>query len=412
MFCSSVRQALYSAWNRETELRTDWEGSRWKGVCCPLALKERWCYMARLAQGVRKRPDGTLEKRFTVDGKRYSIYGANNKELQQKEKELRAQIEAGTYTDNRNLTLDKYFEEWLAGKRNSTKGNTLKTYRSHYYKHISPRLGNKKIQKIERREILVLQREIFQGLSESTCNGVLRTLKIILNDAVHDEIISKNPADGVKALKETEKATETYHRALTGQEQKEFMREMEKDFYYEFVALLLCTGMRSGEAAALTWSDIDYKQNVIHITKTVTYNEDGTIGIGSPKSESGKRDIPLNGTIRSVLSSQRKKLGNILPMNDNRVFVSVYGGIIHNHAINRAINGALSRLREKGRPIEHFTAHALRDTFATRFIEQGGNPQTLKVILGHSSLAMTMDLYSHVLPNTKQQEMDNLRIVL
>ncbi|MCI8889082.1 MAG: tyrosine-type recombinase/integrase, partial [Hungatella sp.] len=60
----------------------------------------------------------------------------------------------------------------------------------------------------------------------------------------------------------------------------------------------------------------------------------------------------------------------------------------------------------------HFTAHALRDTFATRFIEQGGNPQTLKTILGHSSLAMTMDLYSHVLPNTKQQEMDNLKIVL
>ena len=104
MFCSSVRQALYSAWNRETELRTDREGSRWKGVCCPPALKERWCYMARLAQGVRKRPDGTLEKRFTVDGKRYSIYGANNKELQQKEKELRAQIEAGIYTDNRNIT--------------------------------------------------------------------------------------------------------------------------------------------------------------------------------------------------------------------------------------------------------------------------------------------------------------------
>ncbi len=368
--------------------------------------------MARLPQGVRKRADGNLEKRFTVDGRRYSIYGKNAKELSQKEQEIRKQIEAGTYTDNRNLTLDKYFEEWLAGKRNSTKGNTLKTYKSHYHKHISPRLGGKRIQKIERREVLNLQREISGELTETMCNGVLRTLKIIFNDAVHDEIISKSPADGVKALKETEKATETYHRALTEQEQKDFMQEMEKDYYYEFVALLLCTGMRSGEAAALTWSDIDYKQNVIHISKTVTFNEDGTIGIGDPKSKAGKRDIPLNDTIRSVLSSQRKKLGNIVPMNDNRVFVSVYGGVIHNHVVNKAISNALSRLRDQGKPIEHFTAHALRDTFATRFIEQGGNPQTLKVILGHSSLAMTMDLYSHVLPNTKQQEMDNLRIVL
>ncbi len=380
--------------------------------CCPPAFIERRCGMARLPQGVRKRADGTLEKRFTVDGKRYSIYGVNSKELQQKEKEVRRQIEAGLYTDNRNLTLDKYFEEWLAGKRNGTKGNTLKTYKCHYRKHISPKLGNRKIQKIERREILNLQREISQGLSAGMCNGVLRTLKIILNDAVHDEIIQKSPADGVKALKETEKATETYHRALTEQEQKDFMREMESDYYYEFVALLLCTGMRSGEAAALAWSDIDYKQNVIHVTKTVTFNEDGTATIGSPKSQSGKRDIPLNDTIKRILSSQRKKLGNILPMNDNRVFASVYGDLVHNHAVNRAISGALSRLEAQGRPIEHFTAHALRDTFATRYIEQGGSPQTLKTILGHSSLAMTMDLYSHVLPNTRQQEMDNLKIVL
>ncbi len=380
--------------------------------CYPPAFIERRCGMARLPQGARKRADGTLEKRFTVDGKRYSIYGVNSKELQQKEKEVRRQIEAGLYTDNRNLTFDKYFEEWLAGKRNGTKGNTLKTYKCHYRKHISPMLGNRKIQKIERREILNLQREISQGLSAGMCNGVLRTLKIILNDAVHDEIIQKSPADGVKALKETEKATETYHRALTEQEQKDFMREMESDYYYEFVALLLCTGMRSGEAAALAWSDIDYKQNVIHVTKTVTFNEDGTATIGSPKSQSGKRDIPLNDTIKRILSSQRKKPGNILPMNDNRVFASVYGGVVHNQAVNRAISGALSRLEAQGKPIEHFTAHALRDTFATRYIEQGGSPQTLKTILGHSSLAMTMDLYSHVLPNTKQQEMDNLKIAL
>lgn len=368
--------------------------------------------MARLPQGVRKRPDGTLEKRFTIDGRRYSIYGRNAKELSQKEQEIRKQIEAGIYTDNKNLTLDKYFNEWLSGKRNGTKGNTLKTYKSYYQKHISPRIGNRKIQKLERREILILQKEITKSLSVTTCNGVLRTLKIILNDAVHDDIIQKSPADGIKALKEEKKAAETYHRALTEQEQKDFMGEMANDYYYEFVALLLCTGMRSGEAAALEWRDIDYKQNVIHVTKTVTFNEDGTTNIGSPKSEAGKRDIPLNDTIKGVLSSQRKKMGNVMRINDNRIFVSVYGKIVHSHAINRAISDALARLKDQGKSIEHFTAHALRDTFATRYIEQGGSPQTLKTILGHSSLAMTMDLYSHVLPNTKQKEMDNLKIVL
>lgn len=277
---------------------------------------------------------------------------------------------------------------------------------------MSPKIGGRKVQQIERREILTLQRDISEYLSISTCNTVLKVLKAVFNDAVQVVVINKSPADGIKALKDTDtKAIETYHRALTEHEQMDFMQEMAQDYYYEFVSLLLCTGMRSGEAAALTWDDIDYKQNVVHVTKTATFNEDGTVAIGSPKSEAGKRDIPLNDTIRDILLRQRKKQGSIVQI-ENRVFTTVCGGMVHNHAVNRAISDALSRLEEQGRPIGHFTAHALRDTFATRYIEQGGSPQTLKTILGHSSLAMTMDLYSHVLPNTKQKEMDNLKIVL
>lgn len=367
--------------------------------------------MARLAAGVRKRPDGTFEKRFTVDGNRYSVYGQTTKEIVQKEQELRKLIESGAYTDNKNITLDGYFDEWIKGKRGGTKPNTLKTYSSHYKRHISPRMGKRKVQQIERREVLSLQRELSEAFSNTTANNVMRTLKVILHDAMRDEIIAKDPADGVKALKTECKATETYHRALTEEEQKAFMQELESDYYYEFIALLLCTGMRCGEAAALNWGDIDYKSNVIHITKTVTFTEDNKLIVGNtPKSEAGKRDIPLNATIKSILQRQRKKFGNIIPMSEGKVFVAVYGGLVHNHAVNRAITGALDRLEEKGTHIEHFTAHALRDTFATRFIEQGGQPQTLKTILGHNSLAMTMDLYSHVLPNTKQKEMDNLHI--
>lgn len=372
--------------------------------------------MARLGAGTRKRADGTLEKRFTIDGRRYSVYGKNVKEISQKEQEVRKKIEAGIYTDNRNITLDGYFDEWLDAKRGSIKGNTLKWYATYYKGHISPCLGNVKLQKIERRQVLAFQKDLSEGsLSIRTCNNIMKIFKIILKDAVTDEIIMKNPAEGIKALKEVNaKAAETYHRALTEPEQKNFMKEMADDYYYEFVAFLLCTGMRFGEAAALTWSDIDYKQNVIHVTKTATYNEDNTRTTGTPKSESGKRDIPLNDTIKDVLAKQRKKQSIVIPIDkaENRVFVSVYGKMVDNCTVNRAITSTLSRLEEQGKAIEHFTLHALRDTFATRYIEQGGSPQTLKTILGHSSLAMTMDLYSHVLPNTKQKEMDNLKIVL
>lgn len=232
--------------------------------------------MARLASGVRKRADGSLEKRFTVDGKRYSVYGKNQKEIVQNEQELRKLIESGMYTENRNLTLDDYFEGWVPQKRNSVKPNTIKNYKACYYKYVSPVLGERKIQKIERREILKLQSDLKEKLAASSVNGVMRSLKVILNDAVRDEVISKNPAAGIKALKIDQKATESYHRALTLEEQELFMQEMKNEFYYELVALLLCTGMRIGEAIALQWDDIDSKQNMIHINKTLTCNEDGT----------------------------------------------------------------------------------------------------------------------------------------
>ena len=84
------------------------------------------------------------------------------------------------------------------------------------------------------------------------------------------------------------------------------------------------------------------------------------------------------------------------------------GKAIASSTVSSAIDNVLKRLRQQDIEIERFTHHAFRDTFATRYIEEGGNMQTLQKILGQSSLAMTADLYAHVLPNTKQQEMQQI----
>lgn len=373
--------------------------------------------MARLGAGVRKRADGTLEKRFTVNGKRYSVYGKNSKEISEKEQELRRDLENNTYIDNKNITLDKYFEYWQQEREKITKSSSLRIYKSRYNNHISPILGGRKVQAIERREVIALQNSLISaGATVTTANNVVITLKNILNDAIRDEIITSNPAANIRPIKEDkEKASETIHRALTEEEQSLFMEEMKKSFYYELIALLISSGMRSGEAAALTWSDIDYINNVIHINKTVSFDKNNNMIINTPKSKAGVRDIPITANIRTILKQQREKTtllnGNVISM-DNRVFCTVYGHIITNTRVNEAINEALKSLNEQGHTIEPFTAHALRDTFATRYIEQGGTPQTLKTILGHTSLSMTMDLYAHVLPNTKQEEMKKINIVI
>ncbi len=367
--------------------------------------------MARMMAGVRMRKDGRLEKRFTIDGKRHSVCGHTNKEILEKEQALRDQIKAGMYTENRNITLDQYFNEWIKSREKNVKSNTINNYKN-WYERIRPILGNKKIQKLERREIKTFQDACSQTLKPCSVNNIMHLLKILLNDAVRDEIITKTPASGIKEVKEMDKASETYHRALTEQEQAEFMQEAKDSYYYNFFALMLCTGMRNGEARALTWQDVDFKNNVIHINKTVTCDKNARLIIGTPKTAAGVRDIPLTDTARGILVKQREMM-NILSFDrQERVFSSVGGTAVYNTTLNNEIDRIIKRIEARGITIEHFTTHAFRDTFATRFIEQGGQPQTLKTILGHSSLAMTMDLYAHVLPNTKQEEMSKINIAI
>lgn len=369
-----------------------------------------------VASGFRQRPDGRYESRFVINGKRYSVYANTLKECKIKDAELREKIKNGLYVDNRNITLNQYYEEWKAARKGTIKGNTALNMESRYKNHIKPAMGHRKLASIEKREIVKLQQELAQKQKPTTVNITIVQLKGIFNAAVEDGIIARSPAAGVKALKTDGKAaSETYHRALTEEEQKAFMEQAKKEWLYEFIALLLCTGMRVGEATALTWENIDYVNNVIHVTKTISRTAEGEYTIGTPKSKTSIRDIPLNDTIKGVLKSQKEKLayihGNVISMSRN-VFENVYGGMVFNASVNKAIRDAIKRANENGKNIEHFSAHALRDTFATRYIEQGGSPQVLKTILGHASLSMTMDLYSHVLPNTKQEEMNNINIAL
>ena len=372
--------------------------------------------MARLAAGIRKRKDGTLEKRFTINGKRYSAYGKTTKEVNEKEYEIREKLKQGIYTDNRNITFDGYFKEWIERKKGNVKESTIYSYSCYYNHTISPELGKRKLQQLERRELYNFQGKLAETCKPTHINQVFKVVRMILNDAVADDILLKNPANGIKALKNTEEAAvDTIHRALTEHDQKVFMEAARDNYYYELMAILLLTGMRQGEAAALTWQDIDYKNNVIHITKTRMVNEEGRIDISnSPKTKASIRDIPMNDAIRKILKQQKDKMklinGSVIIPIDQRIFSTQRDGLINSQVLGRAIDSVLDQLEDEGIHIERFTAHCFRDTFATRFIEQGGNPQTLKRLLGHNSLAMTMDLYSHVLPNTKQREMDLLQI--
>ncbi len=361
-----------------------------------------------LGTGLSQRSDGRYMARY----KGKSKYADTEKEIRRVYRELVTDIENGTYIDTNNITLNEYFEQWL-DSRFDIKGSTKSSYKR-WYAWIKQLLGNKKVQRISKADVKKLQSSlVMSGKSPATVNSTINLLKNIMNTAKDEEIIIINPCDTIKEIKKkkNDAAVNNIHRALSKEEQALFMQEAKETWLYNMIDFMVRTGIRTGEARALRWADIDYKNNVIHIRNNFTVDENEKEINSTPKTETSIRDIPLTKELKEVLDRQKKQLreyiGNVQRI-DGTVFISVNGNVVCRNGLRDEIKRIFKRLENKGMHIEPIAPHGLRDTFATRAIESGMNPQTLKKILGHSSLAMTMDLYAHVLPNTMQEEMEKI----
>ena len=130
--------------------------------------------------------------------------------------------------------------------------------------------------------------------------------------------------------------------------------------------------------------------------------------VDAPKTLASRREIPLTKEVIYYLDAQRNYWGFKVERMDRFLFCTETGEPLTRWRVQGEIDRIVKRIRKDGIDFPHITSHTFRHTFATRAIEAGMHPQVLKAILGHSSLAMTMDLYSHVLPDTKAEEMQKI----
>lgn len=367
--------------------------------------------MARaLPQGFRRKANGSIEYRFMIGDQRFSVSGSTVRECREKERIKAAKVAAGQYTRNERITIRQYFEEWMKAREGTVTASSLHTVKTEM-KPVLDLIGAERVAKVERRQIIALQRDLQKSFTTTGTNYRVGILKSMFKAAVLDGVIARNPCEGVKSLKRTEvSARDTIHRALTLEEQEAFFRAAEGEWLYELLCFLIQTGCRVGEALALRWSDIDQRKNVIRVRRTIVATDRGTEISDRTKSRAGMRDIPLTEDILETLRRQRQKVrdvfGEKVERIDGLVFIGITGkGCCQKQTVHLAIKRTAKRAG-----IDHISTHCLRDTFATRAIEGGMNPQTLKTILGHESFSMTMDLYAHVLPNIRQEEMNRIKI--
>lgn len=360
----------------------------------------------KLPKGIQQRYEG-FEGRFMYQGKRYLVHGSTITETQKAMTDLKYKLEHGMFVEKKKITLDAWHKTWMEEyKRNQIKIGTYTSYQKYYDCAIKERLGNKIISDIRGEHIQKLYNDLVKdGYALSSIKVVAAVLNGCMQQAMRNGLIERNPVKLAELPRQTEKKT---RQAMTKDQQTLFMEYAKESYLYNFFAVMLRTGMRTGEMRGLKYADIDKKRNVIHIQRTLKYIEGKGYLEDTPKTRTSTRDIPLTAALQGLLEEQRKYWGFKVERIDRYLFCNENGDPLSRERVQGEIDRIVKRITAAGHDFPHITAHVFRHTFATRAIEAGMQPQVLKTILGHSSLAMTMDLYSHVLPDTKAEEMEKI----
>ncbi|MDY2886986.1 MAG: site-specific integrase [Bariatricus sp.] len=361
----------------------------------------------KLPKGIRQRSKDGFEGRFTYQHKTYTVHGETVTKTQKAMTELKYKLEHGIYADKKKITLNDWFTTWMEEyKKNQVKKGTYTSYQNYYKCAIKEKLGDKLISDIRGEHIQKLYNDLVE--EEYTLSSI-KVIKAILNSslkqAVKNGLIERNPVPLATLPRQQEKKD---RQAMTKEQQALFMEYAKDSYLYNLFAVMLRTGMRSGEMLGLKYTDIDKRKNVIHVKRTLYYaNGEGYVE-DAPKTKTSLRDVPMTAATQELLEDQRKYWGFKVERLDRYLFCNENGDPLSRARIQREIDQITKRITAAGHEFPHITAHVFRHTFATRAIEAGMQPQVLKTILGHSSLAMTMDLYSHVLPDTKADEMEKI----
>lgn len=355
-----------------------------------------------LGRGIVQRKDGRYSARFVNRyGKRLEHYFNDPESAKQWLEQIKQEDQLEIPGIVNEMTVDEWFEYWITHIKGKTvKYNTIRNYKARYDHNIREEIGKLPIADIKPMHCQKILNLMEQNYSYLVMSLTKTTMYNMFQSAMENGMILNNPI--TKSVKLPKKETRP-RRVLTLKEQNHFLDTAQGSLHYYSFLFILQTGLRTGEMTGLKWSDVNFENKTISIQRTMEfrYNEQKFV-ISDPKTATGKRIVPLTDLALNVLRVkylEKQANPDIPPEYSEFVFLNQKGIPVKNSTYDSAL---YSLAKKAG--MEKFSMHALRHTFATRCIEAGMKPKTLQMILGHSSLDITMNLYVHVTEEEKNKE--------
>ena len=350
---------------------------------------ETWSYVLSLGRG----PDGKKQQKW-VGGFR------TRREAEAALTEALERIRTGTWADPGRQTVGEYLEDWLTAVRPSLRSSTATSYEHTLRKWVIPRIGHLRLGALSSAKLSALYGELLRsgrhdgkgGLSPRSVAYTHRVVTHALKDAVSWGLLARNPAAHVDPPRVARPEMQVW----TQQEVQRFLASVADDRLYALWTVLLATGLRRGEALGLRWDDVDLDRRRLSIQRAVTV-VDYEIVVSEPKTARGRRSVSIDPTTAAVLAAHRKRqLEERLAwgpawQDSAYVFTTEDGGVLHPQRVTLIFK----RLAQSA-GLPAIRLHDLRHTAATLALTAGIHPKVVSERLGHATIGITLDTYSHV----------------
>ncbi len=361
------------------------------------------------------------EDPVTGEHKRKKLIGKSKAVIAKRAKEFLAQMaqarEEYLAAHAQIVTVSAWLNEWLEQYiRSGVRVKTYERYQCSVTQHILPYIGNIGIDQLTAEDVQNMLNKLLteggeqhQGLSARTVNTARRTLKTALDKAVHLRKIAYNPVEATKACR-TEKPQIT---VISHEQAQRLLRTAKDEDQTSYMAILLAlsTGMRLGEVFGLLWESIDFTGKMLYVKQTLVSTSHGYRVELSPKTKTGCRQIDLPKHCVDELQAHREWLESrkaewLDKYEDNGLVICNDNGSYKDPSYFSY--RIFKRLLAKTGIPPNVRFHDLRHTHATWLLEKGVHPKVVAERLGHSSIRITLDTYSHVIKGMQQVAVSKL----